>query len=133
MGPSSFIAGSLASQVSDDLRRFSSSFDAYVRETGAWPEEVDPGVIPPGMASRLNPAAWIRRTPIGGQFNWDQNQTHYGTKYLAVIAISSSAKERLKQDVELWQTIDDLIDDGNLETGTFRIETDDEPIYVVTQ
>ena len=68
---------------------------------------------------------------MGGQYNWDNNQTHYGTTYRAVIGINSTSSAPVVQDADLLEAIDDVIDDGNLTTGNFRLGADDEPIYIV--
>ena len=121
-----------ATTLVNDLRVFAAAFDAYAQEKGAFPDEVDAGVIPPGMADRLNNTAWVRPTPIGGQYNWDNNQLHAGVRYRGVIQISDTASSHLEQDLDLWEAIDRLIDDGNLSTGNFRLGADDQPIYVVS-
>ncbi len=120
-----------AAALANDLRTFSSAFDTYAHETGAWPAEVAVGILPPEMATRINGSAWRRITPIGGHYNWDYNQLHQGTRYKAVIQISDTPDAPLPQDIELWERIDKLIDDGNLSTGNFRLGADDEPIYII--
>jgi hypothetical protein len=83
------------------------------------------------MAARIDPATWSRKTPMGGQYNWDNNQTHYGTKYRAVIAINETSAAPLTQDVDLLLAVDRAIDDGVLTTGNFRLGANDEPIFIV--
>jgi type II secretory pathway pseudopilin PulG len=122
---------SLAAVVANDMRVFGAAFDAYAHEVGGWPAEVDAGVLPPEMASRLNSGAWLKPTPLGGQFNWDFNQTHAGTAYRAVVAISSTSASPVVQDADLLEAIDSVLDDGVLTTGNFRIGADDEPIFIV--
>jgi len=122
----------LATAVGNDLRTFAAAFDTYAAEKGGFPAEVDAGVFPPEMADRINSRAWTRVTPIGGQYNWDKDQTHYGTKYRAVIQICETSTAALLQDVELWEAIDRTIDDGNLSTGNFRLGADDMPIFIVS-
>jgi type II secretory pathway pseudopilin PulG len=122
----------MATAIGNDLRTFAAAFDTYAHETGNWPADTAAGVVPPEMATRLNADSWLRITPIGGQYNWDYNQTHYGTRYKAVIQISATSAAPLPQDVELWEAVDKTIDDGNLNTGNFRLGADDEPIFVIT-
>jgi prepilin-type N-terminal cleavage/methylation domain-containing protein len=124
---------SQATAVGNDLRVFAAVFDAYAQEKGAWPAEADPGTLPPEIADRLKEASWLRVTPIGGHYNWDANQMHYGTRYKAVIQISSTADAPLTQDADLWEAVDRIIDDGNLSSGNFRLGTDDEPIFIIAQ
>lgn len=122
---------SVASAVANDLRVFAAAFDAYAHEAGSWPAETEPGITPPEMDSRLNPTAWLRRTPMGGQYNWEYNQMHAGTRYRAAIAITSTGSMPVEQDADLYETIDRVIDDGDLNTGNFRLGSDDEPVFIV--
>jgi type II secretory pathway pseudopilin PulG len=123
---------SMATAVANDLRTFAAAFDTYAQEKGGWPAEVDAGVLPPEMTDRLNNQAWLRQTPIGGQYNWDNNQMHYGVRYQAVIQISDTASAPLPEDVEMWEAIDKVIDDGNLSTGNFRLGANNEPIFIIS-
>jgi prepilin-type N-terminal cleavage/methylation domain-containing protein len=122
----------IATTVANDLRTFSAAFEVCAHETGSWPAEVDVGVFPPEMASRMNATAWQRTTPLGGQYNWDNNQMHGNTRFRAAIAISSTSSSSVPQDLDLWEEIDRLIDDGNLATGNFRVGAEDEPVYIVS-
>jgi hypothetical protein len=56
---------------------------------------------------------------------------HYGARYKAVIAISSVSNSPVMQDLDLFEAIDRVIDDGVLTTGNFRLGSDDEPILIV--
>lgn len=124
---------SVATSVGNDLRVFAGAFDTYSHENGRWPAEVDAGVFPVEMASRINDGNWTRPTRIGGQFNWDFDQMHQGTRYRAVIAINTTSAAPLIQDADMWEAVDRAIDDGVLTTGNFRLGADDEPIYIVAQ
>ncbi len=121
-----------ATAISNDFRTFAAAFDTYVHETGNWPAEVDVGVVPPEVTNRINGGAWTRPTPLGGQYNWDNNQMHAGTRFKAAIAISSSSTSAVLQDLDLMEAIDHIIDDGNLATGNFRLGADDEPVFVIS-
>jgi prepilin-type N-terminal cleavage/methylation domain-containing protein len=122
----------IATTIVNDLRTFAAAFDTYAQEKGGYPAEVDAGVLPPEMKDRINSTAWLRQTPIGGQYNWDSNQLHTGTRYRAVIQISETAAAPLPQDLDLWEAIDRVIDDGNLATGNFRLGSDDQPIFIIS-
>ncbi len=123
----------IATAVANDLRTFAGSFEVYAHETGGWPAEVDAGVFPPEMANRINATAWRRATPFGGQYNWDNNQMHSGTRYRAAIAISSTSSSAVIEDVDLLEAIDKLIDGTvDLSAGNFRIGADGEPVYIVS-
>ena len=102
----------MASTIVNDLRTFTGAFEAYAQERGTFPAEVAAGVVPPEVADRLNNTAWKRPTPIGGHYNWDSGQTHYGVTYRAVIQISETSTSPMIQDLELWEVIDKLMDDA---------------------
>ncbi len=121
----------IATAIGNDLRAFAAAFDVYAHETGNWPAEAAEGVFPTEMANRIKPTDWLRITPLGGQYNWDNDQTHAGTRYRAAIAISSTASAPFNQDVDLLEAIDHVIDDGNLATGNFRLGADDEPVFII--
>ena len=121
-----------ATAIGNNLRTFSAAFDAYVHEMGTWPAETAAGVMPPEVANRINPTAWLAKTPLGGQYNWDNNQMHAGTRYKAAIAISDTAIAPFVTDLDLMEAVDRIIDDGNLSTGNFRIGADDEPVYIIS-
>lgn len=122
----------MATTVGNDMRTFAAAFDAYAQEKGGFPAEVAAGVLPPEMTDRLNNAAWLRVTPIGGHYNWDNNQLHGGTRYRGVIQISGTDTAPLAEDIELWEAIDKVIDDGNLSTGIFRLGAENQPIFIVS-
>lgn len=124
---------SLATSIGNDLRVFAAAFDAYAHEAGSWPAEVEAGVLPAEMASRLNSTSWLRVTVLGGHYNWDNSQMHAGTRYRAAIAISSTGSSPVVQDADLFEAIDRVVDDGNLNTGNFRLGSEDEPVFIVAQ
>src|SRR5262249_24431666 len=93
----------IATTLGNDLRTFAAAFDTYAQQKGGFPAEVEAGVLPPEMADRLNNTAWLRVTPIGGHYNWDNNQQHQGVRYRAVIQISETDGAPLPEDVELWE------------------------------
>lgn len=119
------------SVIVSDLRVFASAFDAHAQESGGWPAEVDAGVFPAGLAGRLNDVSWQRKTPIGGKYNWENDQLHGGIRPRAAIAISDTDDAPLIEDGDLWLEIDRALDDGNLSTGNFRIGANSEPVYII--
>lgn len=99
------------SRVLNDFRVFSQSFETYATQNGAWPANVGPGVVPPGMAGTFKTDVWQSPTMIGGQWNWDQNIAGF----TAGISISNFTCD----DAQLIE-IDAKIDDGDLTTGNFQ-------------
>lgn len=116
----------------NDFRAFSTAFDGYAQEFGKYPAETAVGVFPAGMDGRLNRTAWTRITPMGGKYDWDNNQLHFGTRYQAAIAINSAAGATLILDVaqlqDLEQTMDSTFDWLG---GTFHLGTGIVPLVIV--
>jgi type II secretory pathway pseudopilin PulG len=124
---------SAAAVVASDLRTFATAFEGYAQEKGGFPAETAAGEMPPEMMDRLGKVGWQRVTPMGGQYNWENNQMHGGTRYRAAIAISETEKAPLVVNEEMLLAIDKLIDDGNLSTGIFRTGVNHDGLYIIQQ
>jgi prepilin-type N-terminal cleavage/methylation domain-containing protein len=96
----------------NDLRIAVAAFEQRAMQTGQYPADVTPGVIPAGMADYLENMAWRRTTPIGGQWDWDYLQ--FGNKIGVSVYFGSQ-----NEDTRM-ASIDARIDDGNLATGAFQ-------------
>jgi prepilin-type N-terminal cleavage/methylation domain-containing protein len=119
--------------IQNDFRTFAAAFDTYAQETGGWPAESAAAVIPTGMDQRLNVSAWQRKTPMGGQYDWEGNQMHFGTRYPAAIAISATASSPLPLDVNQLTDLETVIDKGNFNWlgGSFHLGTGLVPLYII--
>lgn len=118
--------------IVNDFRVFAAAFATYAQENGSWPPETVAGVLPAQMSGRINAQAWTRKTPMGGQYNWDYNQTHFGVQYRAVITISGTASAPLTLDVAQLQDLEQSIDSSfNWLGGYFHLGTGLVPLYVV--
>jgi prepilin-type N-terminal cleavage/methylation domain-containing protein len=103
----------------NDCRVFSEAFNRYAQEKGDFPPDQNgAGLFPPNMTGYLNPTQWLRKTPLGGTYDWDNRtaSNSTGVKFNAVIRVNSCN----------WTTanllmIDKWYDDGNLATGNFRV------------
>ncbi len=126
-----------AGAIVNDFRVFSSVFLSYAHENGAWPPEAAPGVVPTGVTNQdLKLDRWTTATPIGGHFDWENMQVHPGGTspggtWRAAIAITDTADAPLIIDLDLFQQMDQAIDDGNLSTGSFRLGDGNCPIYIL--
>jgi prepilin-type N-terminal cleavage/methylation domain-containing protein len=103
------------SRVVNDIRVFSQAFETYATQNGAWPGNVGPGVVPPGISSAdFKVSVWQSPTTIGGVWNWDYNlNTAAGT--ITGVSISNFTCD----DTQLAE-IDAMIDDGDLSSGLFQ-------------
>jgi type II secretory pathway pseudopilin PulG len=126
-----------ASTVANDFRVFAAVFQAHAHETGAWPAEVPVGTVPLDMNNNeLKAEAWLKITPMGGQFDWDFNQVHPGGtspggRWRAAIGIVNSATSAVILDEALLLEIDRTLDDGDLTTGSFRLGGDGGPLFIL--
>lgn len=124
---------SRASIIVADLHTLAAAFETYAQEHGGWPEEVAAGEMPAEMAGRLGPTSWLRITPLGGHYNWENDQMHGGVRYRAAISISETSSSPLNPDPESLLEIDKVLDDGNLSTGLFRTGVSYDALYILQQ
>jgi prepilin-type N-terminal cleavage/methylation domain-containing protein len=94
-----------------NLRTAVSAFELYSLENGAYPADKTPGIMPAGMEDYLAKMDWAGETPIGGKWDWD-----YG---VFGVTAGVSVKDPTVPLSQL-QRLDAHLDDGNLETGSFR-------------
>ncbi len=121
-----------ASALVNDLRVFAAVFQSHANEKGTWPPEAAAGVVPTGIGSdELKTDVWTQPTIIGGHFDWENNQIHNGIHYHAAIAITDTADAPLLVDLELFQEMDDALDDGNLATGSFILGDNNSPLFIL--
>jgi prepilin-type N-terminal cleavage/methylation domain-containing protein len=118
--------------VANDFRVFSGAFQAYTHEHGDWPPgDGTPGAFPTGMEGYLGQTSWQRITPIGGYYTWDPNSTQQGERYRAVIVIAPANGQTVTADLAQLLDLDRRIDDGDLDTGTFRLGFRNYPVFVL--
>jgi type II secretory pathway pseudopilin PulG len=126
-----------ATAVVNDFRVFGAVFQAYAHEKGTWPVESAAGVVPGGLTAQdIQIDAWAKTTPIGGKFDWEYNQTHPGGtspggRWRAALAINSAPGTNLIVDADIYEEIDEALDDGNLNTGNFRLGYGDCPLFIL--
>ena len=118
--------------VVNDLRIYTNALQTYAQEKGDWPVGgVAPGEIPPGMDGYLSKTNWERVTPIGGLYTWSPDTVQQGTRHRAAIIITSSGENKVTVDRAQLTDLDKKIDDGVLDTGTFRLGFRNYPVYVI--
>jgi type II secretory pathway pseudopilin PulG len=115
-----------AAAIANDLRVFATVFQTHAHETGSWPPDSPPGVVPLGMTpEELKFADWTHTTPMGGKFDWEYSLTQ------AAITISPTTDAPIVIDDELLGAIDRAIDDGDLNNGNFRVGFGGYPVFVI--
>jgi prepilin-type N-terminal cleavage/methylation domain-containing protein len=118
--------------VINDLRVFANAFQSYAQDKGDWPAATGvPAEIPPGMQPYLAASNWQRPTPIGGAYTWAENSLQQGQRYRAVLIISNVDENKVTAERQQLADIDQKIDDGDLDTGNFRLGFRNQPIFVI--
>lgn len=103
----------------NDCRVFSEAFYRYAQEKGTFPpDQTTRNTVPPNMTGYLNTTNWLRITPLGGDYEWDDISAanSFGTPFRGAIRVNG-ATLKLAQ----LQQIDAWFDDGNMSTGNMRI------------
>jgi type IV pilus assembly protein PilA len=100
-----------AARFVNDLRVIASAAGTYSAENGLWPDD-ESGTLSPLLSEYL-PARMYDGTPtvLGGSWDWDYNV--FGVT--AAISVTGPTAP-----VRVAMVVDQLADDGNLTTGTFR-------------
>ncbi len=118
--------------VINDLRVFSSGLQSYAHDRSDWPPATGtPGELPAGTQTYLPATAWTQPSPIGGAYTWATNSLQQGERYRAAILISNTATSKVTSDRQQLVDIDRKLDDGNLETGNFRLGYRNQPVFVI--
>lgn len=118
--------------VINELRVFAGAFQAYAHDRGNWPPGPSaPGEMPAGMQSFLGATSWAQRTPIGGRYTWSPDTVQQGERYHAAIVLQGIAGHPVSDDRRQLEDIDRRLDDGNLETGGFRLGYRNYPVFVI--
>jgi len=125
--------------ICNDFRVFGAAFDTYAQEFGKWPADSAAGVFPTGMDQRISRTAWLRTTPMGGQYNWEYHQLAFGASapLQAAIAISATARAPLTFDINQLTDLERAIDSNGvltmttITTGSFRLGLSLNPFFVI--
>jgi prepilin-type N-terminal cleavage/methylation domain-containing protein len=116
----------------NDLRVYSQAYQHYMQEKGDWPPgSSSPGVAPAGMGEYLNQTNWAQKTPVGGLYQWETRVLHNGQRIQAAISVVSSGDNEVTTDRIQLEDIDRRIDDGNLDTGSFRLGFENQPLFII--
>ena len=102
----------------NDCRVFGAAFTQYAQEKGGYPPDGGPHFLPAGMAEYLNRTQWLRPTPLGGNYDWDNidSWTAYPEKLKAAIAVAGCTLTLAElRQIDVW------FDDGNVATGNLRV------------
>ncbi len=115
-----------------DFRVFATAFQSHAHDSGTWPPEAAAGVVPIGMPpEELKYDDWTHTTPMGGKFDWENNQVHPGGRWRAAIMIAPTSDAPLVNDDALFIDIDRAIDDGDPNKGSFQRGFGGNPLFII--
>ncbi len=103
----------------NDCRVFAEAFNRCAQEKGSFPaDQTVIGVLPSNMDGYLNRNAWLRTTPLGGRYDWDNKdaKNSLGVTFNAAIKVTGCTWTTTD-----LQKLDKAFDDGNLATGNIRV------------
>ncbi len=95
-------------ELAQQFGQMKSILNIYAQEVGRYPD--DTHIVPPSGVTL--PDYWSETTVLGGNFNWEGPD---GYPYAGIAILGATAPER-----DIIQ-FDRIIDDGDLNTGRFRI------------
>ncbi len=102
------------------IGRFNEAAQIYMNATGELVEDASSGQLPTGWEPYVDERGWVSPTPVGGV--WDFEQNSFG--FTSCFGVHFLDPNENPGDTYM-EDIDRLIDDGNLNTGSFRkIDTD---------
>ncbi len=117
---SQYVKKARLTEIVTNLQGFRQAFEMYRLETGKFPNDSHED-LPDGMEGRIQASVWTAVTPIGGTYNWEGPNNY---PYAGVSIYKATAPKG-----EITQ-LDRLIDDGDLNTGDFRLTKNGRHTYI---
>jgi len=115
----------------NDCRVFAEAFGRHAQERGSYPaDQTIPGQVPVGMSEYLRSPNWLRTTPLGGTYEWDNKDAvnSLGVVFNAAIKVTGCT-----WTIDGLQELDRWFDDGNLATGNIIVTDAGATIYFVVE
>ncbi len=114
-------------RVANDLRVFADGFQMYVMAHGKYPPDTH-NTLPPGMHAYIKQASWDADA-LGGHYNWEGPDWGEGGgyKYAGIALFETTIAE------EYIEVLDEILDDGNLGTGIFKIADNGRYTYIIEE
>jgi len=96
----------------NDVRTYGAAAEVFSLETGDYPEDVCPGVMPTGLGEYIPTTKWTEATPIGGRWDFVKDDMGIVSGFGAVGHTATNAQ---------LMHIEKKFDDGNLSSGKLRV------------
>jgi prepilin-type N-terminal cleavage/methylation domain-containing protein len=110
-------------RTASEMRGLSAAFVAFKAGNGLYPVDSHL-VLPPGMEDFINPAIWANATPLGGNYNWEGPDNY---PYAGLSILNATAPPHAVN------ILDQMLDDGDLNTGRFRWGTGGRPTLIIEE
>jgi len=94
-----------------DLRSFSYAAENYMLESGKLPPDTASGAFPEELVGYISSTQFEKETPLGGQWDFERDTGEFA---------SSFGAHGLTAPIGEIERVDEMLDDGNLATGSFR-------------
>jgi prepilin-type N-terminal cleavage/methylation domain-containing protein len=115
----------------NDARVFAEAFGRYAQERGSYPEDQTvTGEVPAGMSDYLRTTNWLRITPLGGRYEWDNKDA---TNSLGVVFNAAIKVTGCSWTITNLLRLDQLYDDGNLTTGNIIVTDAGTTVFFVIE
>lgn len=103
----------------NDCRVFAEAFQRYAIERGTYPaDQTRRRTVPPNMGPYLRSTSWLRVTPLGGDYEWDNISARTSLRRRVNAAVRVNGCTLKLNDL---RQIDRWFDDGNTNTGNIRV------------
>lgn len=100
------------SRFVSDLRMFVGACETFALENGVFPGDGNSGVLPNGLEAYIKPTDFEVQSPIGGSWDTEFNDS---SVTFAVGAVDITIPD------EQLTLIDEMLDDGDINNGTYRL------------
>ena len=113
----------------NDGRVFSEAFHRYAQEHGEFPRnQRNRENFPAAMEGYISYDQWVRTTPFGGKYSWDDyrraNRSGHGG---AIMILKGTFKMKDIRQIDSW------FDDGNIKTGVIQVRSGGATVYYMLE